>query len=100
MFAVKCASHLQSGVGVMLVDIVTERSGNLHAKLLHILQLTMRTAAQRAHDLYATAYRRVAGERPFVSSYQTSLDGANGTDHATADIEPSHITCVESVELL
>ncbi|HEX5447433.1 MAG TPA: DUF4058 family protein, partial [Pirellulales bacterium] len=31
MFAVKCASYLQCGVSVMVVDVVTERAGNLHA---------------------------------------------------------------------
>lgn len=61
MFAVKCASYLQSGIGVMVVDVVTERTGNLHADLLQLLQLQLPTPGQDIHDLYASAYRTVGG---------------------------------------
>ena len=30
----KCAAYLQSGVGLVLVDVVTDRSGDLHRELL------------------------------------------------------------------
>ena len=60
MFAVKCASYLQSGIGVMIVDVVTERSGNLHAELLQLLQLQLATPGQGSRDLYASAYRNVS----------------------------------------
>src|SRR5438552_11789421 len=59
MFAIKCASYLHSGVGVILVDVVTERPGNLHGELLNLLQVQLTTPGQGAHDLYATAYRTV-----------------------------------------
>ena len=58
MFAVKCASYLYSGVSVIIVDVVTQRSGNLHAALLDLLAASMTTPGQNAHDLYASAYRR------------------------------------------
>ena len=61
MFAVKCACYLQSGVSVMVVDVVTERSGNLHAELLEFLQAQLLTPGQGSHDLYAAAYRTVPG---------------------------------------
>jgi len=59
MFAVKCASYLHSGVSVIIVDVVTERSGNLHAELLTLLQRPLALPAQGAKDLYAVAYRTV-----------------------------------------
>jgi hypothetical protein len=59
MFAVKCASYLHSGVSVILVDVVTERSGNLHAELLDLLRVQFATPGQGAQDLYATAHRTV-----------------------------------------
>ena len=59
LFAVKCASYLQSGVSVILVDVVTERSGNLHVELLELLRVRLATRGQGSHDLYATAYRTV-----------------------------------------
>lgn len=61
MFAVKCASYLQSGVSVMVVDVVTERAGNLHAELLQLLQAPVATPGRGNHDLYAAAYRTIAG---------------------------------------
>ncbi len=67
-FAVKCASYLQDGISVMLVDVVTERHGNLHAELLELLRLTTATPAQAAGDLYATAYR------PLLGAEQSRLD--------------------------
>lgn len=63
MFAVKCASYLQSGVSVMVVDVVTERSGNLQAELLELLQVQLSTRGQGNNDLYAAAYRTVAGSQ-------------------------------------
>jgi hypothetical protein len=59
MFAVRCASYLHSGVSVIIVDVVTERAGNLHAELLELLQVQPSTAGQGVHDLYATAHRTV-----------------------------------------
>src|SRR5437870_1962351 len=36
-FVRKCATYLQEGVSVIIVDIVTQRSGNFHAELLSAL---------------------------------------------------------------
>jgi hypothetical protein len=54
-FVSKCASYLQQGVGLVLVDVVTERGGNLHAALLDRLGV----ASESPFDapLYATAFR-------------------------------------------
>ncbi|HMC63387.1 MAG TPA: hypothetical protein VKI65_00455, partial [Gemmataceae bacterium] len=57
MFAVKCASYLHSGVSVIIVDVVTERTGNLHAELLELLRVQLSIPGQGLHDLYATAHR-------------------------------------------
>jgi hypothetical protein len=59
MFAVKCASYLQSGVSVIMVDVVTPRGGNLHAELLDLLQVQLTTPGQGNHELYAAAHRAV-----------------------------------------
>jgi hypothetical protein len=63
MFAVKCASYLQSGVSVMVVDVATERAGNLHAELLQLLEAPLSTPGQGSHDLYAAAYRTLTGSQ-------------------------------------
>jgi hypothetical protein len=56
-FAVKCAAYLQRGVSVIVVDIVTERSANLHAELAQTLGQADTLAWRSESDLYAVAYR-------------------------------------------
>ncbi len=53
----KCASYLQQGIGVMIVDIVTERSANLHAELVEELAPTVTIDLHDEDALYAVAYR-------------------------------------------
>jgi hypothetical protein len=60
-FAIKCASYLQDGISVMIVDVVTERRGNLHADLLALLKLAVVTPGQSVDDLYAAVYRPILG---------------------------------------
>ena len=45
----------------MIVDVVTERHANLHAALLDFLKVSVATPAQGNDDLYASAYRPIAG---------------------------------------
>jgi hypothetical protein len=59
-FAIKCASYLHSGISVIVIDVVTERRHNLHARILARLRLTSE-AAGASDELYAVAYRTVAG---------------------------------------
>ncbi|MGE0881931.1 MAG: DUF4058 family protein [Blastocatellales bacterium] len=54
-FVSKCQTLLQDGIGLILVDIVTERSGNLHKELLSKLD----DATDMECELYASAYRVV-----------------------------------------
>src|SRR5262249_22391367 len=55
-FVSKCASYLQQGVGLVVVDVVTERTANLHQELLTRLQAGDPGAADL---LYAAAYRPI-----------------------------------------
>ena len=65
-FAIKCASYLQRGVSVIVVDIVTERRADLHAELIETLRPAVGPGAGAAGGpavqgpaslLHATAYR-------------------------------------------
>lgn len=56
-FAIKCAGYLQQGVAVVIIDVVTERTANLHAELVDILGLTPCLAWRSSSHLYAVAYR-------------------------------------------
>jgi hypothetical protein len=59
-FCAKCASYLQEGISVVVVDLVTSRSANLFDDLLAELRLTGVRAWTSPTDLYAVACRSVA----------------------------------------
>jgi hypothetical protein len=59
-FAAKCAGYLQHGIGVVIVDVVTARTANLHAELFDVLEVKRRSPAwESPTGLYAVAYRAV-----------------------------------------
>jgi hypothetical protein len=74
-FAAKCAGYLQHGIGVVIVDVVTARSANLHAELFDVLGVRSRRAAWRsATGLYAVAYRPVTVRKsPRVEAWPEPL---------------------------
>jgi hypothetical protein len=62
----KCAAYLQQGVGLVVVDVVTDRWANLHAELL--IHLGAPDPPPPAAALYAAAYR------PLERAGQPTLD--------------------------
>lgn len=54
-FVAKCATYLHQGVGLVVVDVVTERRANLHQQLLALVAPDTRGVVLA--DLYAAAYR-------------------------------------------
>src|SRR5262249_31939197 len=62
LFAAKCAAYLQAGVSVVVVDIVTNRHGNMFAALLDQLGLA---PGENCHaGLYAAACRSLPPDEP------------------------------------
>ena len=55
-FAAKCASYLQEGIGLVIIDIVTSRRANLHNELIDLLELGEEFKMPAEPPLYATAY--------------------------------------------
>src|SRR5262249_44755114 len=56
-FAIKCAGYLQKGISVVVVDVVTERTANMHMEIVDTLHLPASFAWRSASGLYAIAYR-------------------------------------------
>jgi hypothetical protein len=61
-FAVKCASYLQEEIGLVVVDVVTTASANLHNDLVRLIEAGDASLMAEG-QLYAAAYRprRAAG---------------------------------------
>src|SRR5205823_1327295 len=62
-FAVKCAGYLQQRVGVVVLDVVTDRLANLHAEVMRCLELNGDTPWESPTRLYAVAYRAAAAKK-------------------------------------
>ncbi len=56
-FAAKCSSYLQRGIGLVIIDIVTNRRGNLHDELVRLLGYGDEFLFPTGPPLYAVAYR-------------------------------------------
>jgi hypothetical protein len=56
-FAAKCVAYLQRGIGLVIVDIVTIRGGNLHHGVLDLLGQAEGSVLPADTALYAAAYR-------------------------------------------
>jgi hypothetical protein len=63
-FAAKCAGYLRRGVSVIVIDIVTERSADLHSEILRALDRQGVTAEEAPARLYAASYRSVLSADP------------------------------------
>jgi hypothetical protein len=56
-FAAKSASYLQTGVGLLIVDVVTERHANLHDELIDLLRQADSFRFPAQATLYGVSYR-------------------------------------------
>jgi hypothetical protein len=74
-FAAKCAGYLQHGISVVIVDVVTSRTANLHEELFDVLEVKSRRAVwQSSTGLYAVAYRPVTVRKaPRVEAWPERL---------------------------
>jgi hypothetical protein len=61
LFAAKCATYLSRGMGLIIVDVVTSRQGNLHHELLDLLGLDQGYRMSPDAVLYGVAYRPLQG---------------------------------------
>jgi hypothetical protein len=78
-FATKCASYLHQGVGLLIVDVVTSRGGNLHNDLVHLLDQPAAFQQTQEVSLYAVAYRPVRrSEQDWVEVWPAELRVGKG----------------------
>lgn len=57
-FAAKCSAYLQQGIGLMIIDVVTDRHANLHNELVELLAVGEKFRIS-GEGLYAVAYRPI-----------------------------------------
>jgi hypothetical protein len=57
LFAAKCATYLSRGIGLIVVDVVTSRRGNMHDELADLIGLEASLRMPGQTSLYCVAYR-------------------------------------------
>lgn len=62
-FAAKCLGYLGKGIGLVVIDVVTERHWNLHNELVRIAKHDDKFLMPDDAWLYTTAYRPVSRKR-------------------------------------
>jgi hypothetical protein len=62
LFAAKCASYLSEGISLILIDVVTNRGGNLHNETMRLMEAAPELDFPDSVHLYAVAYRPVQRE--------------------------------------
>ena len=58
-FATKCANYLYEGVSLVVLDVVTNRHGNLHNEIVDLIQCESTFHFGNEESLYAIGYRPV-----------------------------------------
>jgi hypothetical protein len=72
-FVSKCETFLHQGIGLVIVDVVTERTANLHKELM--TRLDPPSAGTISDRLYAVAYRVIKrDEQTHLDIWQESLN--------------------------
>jgi hypothetical protein len=61
-FASKCAAYLQQGIGLLIVDVVTERRANLHDEFVHLMEREDTYRFPGNASLYCVSYRPLRTE--------------------------------------
>ena len=90
-FAAKCSSYLQQGIGLMIIDIVTNRQANLHNELVHLLEAGAQFLLP-LEPLYATAYRPVHREDAAeIAVWPATLVVGRPLPHTPVAVGPSHL---------
>lgn len=76
--AAKCASYLHQGVGLVIIDIVTDRLANLHNELIDLMRQDAAYQFPGSSNLYAVSYHPVRlttrVEQAKLSFYELALD--------------------------
>ena len=72
-FAGKCAGYLRRGVSALIVDVVTDRSADMHAEILRALENPEGGGWKSPSGLFAASYRVLATEPPRLDVWAESL---------------------------
>ena len=73
-FASKCAAYLQRGIGLVVVDLVTDKRFNLHNELVPLLNLDSSYAMAEDPHLYVVSYRPIQrGDSSLIDAWPSAL---------------------------
>lgn len=110
VFASKCAALLANDVSVVVIDFVTERTANLYAEMLGLIEVRDPNVAQPPEAISAVACktRRLGGKRKLQTWYHPLVIGAalptlplwlNDQHAFPLDLEPLYEQTLKSLRI-
>jgi hypothetical protein len=73
-FAIKCASYLSQGIGLVVIDIVTSRQANLHDEIIRVMGQGEAFVLSPDVTFYAVAYRPIVrSQRELIQAWTRAL---------------------------
>jgi hypothetical protein len=96
LFAAKCATYLSRGIGLIVVDVVTSRQGNLHNVLVDLLGLDAAFQMPTDHSLYSVAYRPIRdGGSERIETWPIALSVGQPLPTLPLSLEAEHCVAVD-----
>ncbi len=96
LFAAKCATYLSRGVGLIVVDVVTSRQGNLHNELIELLGLDAACQMPPSQALYGVAYRPLrVGAADRIEAWPVALAVGQPLPTLPLSLEAEHCVAVD-----
>jgi hypothetical protein len=96
LFAAKCATYLARGVGLVVVDVVTSRQGNMHNELADLLDWEPGHRMAAGVSLYAAAYRPLRRDgAELIDSWLLPLAVGEPLPRVPLSLEAEHCLAVE-----
>jgi hypothetical protein len=96
LFAAKCATYLSRGIGLIVLDPVTNRQGNLHNELIDLLGLDRAFRLPPEVSLYVVAYRPLSeGGRGRIETWPSALAVGQPLPRMPLSLEAEHCLAVD-----
>jgi hypothetical protein len=96
LFAAKCATYLSRGVGLIVLDAVTNRQGNLHNEMIDLLGLDAAFRLPPEASLYVVAYRPLSeGGHGRIETWPSVLAVGQALPTVPLSLEAEHCLAVD-----
>jgi hypothetical protein len=96
LFAAKCATYLSRGMGLIIVDVVTNRQGNLHNEVADLLGWAEDARMPADASIYTIGYRPLAvGDAGRIETWPVALGVGKALPTMPLSLAAEHCVAVD-----